>query len=126
MTQVSFRSAGSDLQAGSREARGVPLRGTPISASVNQRPPALNFVNVKTISDAVVDSNGRIAKAILSGKPDRDLLDELYLASFGRPPSTAELDNGLKYLGSASRGRAALAQDLLWALLNSKPFLYNY
>jgi len=37
----------------------------------------------------------------------------------------------LKYLqraepGSASRGRAARAQDLLWALVNSKAFLYNH
>lgn len=89
-------------------------------------PQALNLVNGKTVSDAVADGNGRIAKAILSGKPDRDLLDELYLASFSRLPTAAELDYGLKYLGSGSRGRAALAQDLLWALLNSKPFLYNY
>ncbi len=89
-------------------------------------PQALNLVNGKTVSDAVADSNGRIAKAILNGKPDRDLVEELYLASFSRPPTAAELENGLKYLGSGSRGRAALAQDLLWALLNSKPFLYNY
>jgi hypothetical protein len=34
------------------------------------------------------------------------------------------MDRGLKYLQSG--GRAARAQDLLWALLNSKGFLYNY
>jgi hypothetical protein len=28
--------------------------------------------------------------------------------------------------GWVSRGRAARAQDLLWALVNSKGFLYNY
>jgi hypothetical protein len=89
-------------------------------------PQALNLVNGKTISDAVADGNGRVAKAILSGKPDLDLVEELYLASFSRPPNAAELGNGLKYLASGSRGRAALAQDLLWALVNSKPFLYNY
>jgi len=89
-------------------------------------PQALNLVNGQTISDAVAGGNGRVAKAILSGKSDRDLIDELYLATFSRPPTLAEAELGMKYLSSGSRGRAALAQDLLWALVNSKPFLYNY
>ncbi len=89
-------------------------------------PQALNLVNGQTISDAVAGGNGRIAKAILSGKSDRDLVDELYLATFSRTPTPAEAELGLKYLSSGSRGRTALAQDLLWALVNSKPFLYNY
>ena len=89
-------------------------------------PQALNLVNGQTISDAVADGNGRVAKAILSGKADRDLLEDLYLTSYSRLPTKAELDSGLKYLSSGARPRAALAQDLTWALVNSKPFLYNY
>jgi hypothetical protein len=88
-------------------------------------PQALNLVNGQTISDAVADSNARIAKAVLAGRGDRDLLEELYLASLSRPPSTPEMEQGLKYLESGA-GRAARAQDLLWALVNSKAFLYNY
>jgi hypothetical protein len=42
-----------------------------------------------------------------------------------RPPNAAELDKGIKYLQTGS-GRASRAQDLLWALLNSKAFLYNF
>jgi len=89
-------------------------------------PQALNLVNGQTISDAVADGNGRVAKAILSGKADRDLIEEMYLASLSRFPTPSEFENGLKYLNSGSRGRAAQAQDLLWALVNSKAFLYNY
>ena len=88
-------------------------------------PQALNLVNGKTISDAVSDGNGRIAKAILSGRSDRDVIEELYLASLSRPPSAAELEKGVEYLRTGS-GRAARAQDLMWALLNSKAFLYNW
>ena len=50
-------------------------------------PQALNLVNGKTISDAVADSNGRVARAVLSGRPDRDVVEELYLASLSRPPT---------------------------------------
>jgi hypothetical protein len=89
-------------------------------------PQALNLVNGRTISDAVADSNGRVAKAVLGGKADKDLLEELYLAAYSRFPTAAESDNGVKYLNAGTRGRAARAQDLLWALVNSKGFLYNF
>jgi hypothetical protein len=88
-------------------------------------PQALNLVNGKTISDAVADANGRIAKSVLAGRPDRELLEELYLASLSRLPTSAEMEKGLKYLQTGA-GRASCAQDLLWALVNSKAFLYNY
>jgi len=87
-------------------------------------PQALNLVNGRTISDAVADSNGRVARAVLSGRPDRDVVEELYLASLSRPPTPSELESGLKFLRSGT-GLATRAQDLLWALVNSKAFLYN-
>ncbi len=52
------------------------------------------------------------------------MVEELYLATLSRLPDAAELDKGLKYL-QAGGGRASRAQDLLWALVNSKAFLYN-
>jgi hypothetical protein len=87
-------------------------------------PQALNLVNGRTISDAVADPKGRIAKAVLSGRDDKAIVEELYLASLSRLPSSDETDRGVKYLSGGAR--ATRAQDLLWALLNSKGFLYNY
>lgn len=92
-------------------------------------PQALNLVNGKTISDAVADSNGRITKAILSGRPDREIIEELYLASLSRTPTAEETEQAMKYLsgsGETAGGRAERTQDLLWALVNSKAFLYNH
>jgi hypothetical protein len=87
-------------------------------------PQALNLVNGRTISDAVADPKGRIAKLVLSGKGDAAIIEELYLASMSRVPSASESDRGVKYL--AGGPKASRAQDLLWALLNSKGFLYIY
>ncbi len=87
-------------------------------------PQALNLINGKTISDAVADPNGRVTKAVLAGKSEAAIVEDLYLATLSRFPTKAEAENGLKYLRAA---RAPLrAQDLLWALLNSKGFLYSY
>jgi hypothetical protein len=87
-------------------------------------PQALNLVNGTTISDAVADGKGRVAKLVLSGKSDEAIVDELYLAALSRLPTQEERQRGVTYLSNAAR--ASRAQDLLWALLNSKAFLYIY
>ena len=87
-------------------------------------PQALNLINGKTISDAVADPAGRLAKALVAGSSDRALIEDMYLATLSRVPTPSELDKGITYLRTAGQ-RAARAQDLLWALVNSKAFLYN-
>lgn len=87
-------------------------------------PQALNLVNGRTISDAVADPKGRVAKLVLSGKNDAAIVEELYLAALSRLPNKAESERGQKYLSGGAR--AIRAQDMLWALLNSKGFLYIY
>jgi hypothetical protein len=91
-------------------------------------PQALNLMNGKTISDAVADPTGRLAKTLVAGSTDRALIEDMYLATLSRMPTASELDKGLTYLRKGDLGpgtRAARAQDLLWALVNSKAFLYN-
>jgi len=87
-------------------------------------PQALNLVNGKTISDAVADPKGRVASLVLSGKSDEIIVNELYLAALSRLPTQDEHQRGVTYLSSGAKG--SRAQDLLWALLNSKAFLYIY
>ena len=87
-------------------------------------PQALNLVNGRTIADAVADPNGRVATLVVSGKSDEVIVDELYLAALSRLPTREEQVGGVRYLSNGARG--SRAQDLLWALLNSKAFLYIY
>lgn len=87
-------------------------------------PLAMSLVNGPTLADAIANPEGRIAKAVIAGRDDRELIEELYLASLARMPEPDEMDAALTYLHS-SPGRAAKAQDLLWALINSNSFLFN-
>jgi hypothetical protein len=87
-------------------------------------PQALNLVNGRTISDAVADPQGRVASLVLSGRSDEAMVDELYLAALSRLPTPEERQRGVTYLSNGAKG--SRAQDLLWALLNSKAFLYLY
>ena len=85
---------------------------------------ALNLINGPAVGDAVADPDGRIAKLIMAGAPDRKIVEELYLATLDRPPSAEEARKAQEYL-AGSKNRADRAQDIEWALLNSYAFLFN-
>ncbi len=106
---------------------GRPARETPCECerssevSLGQ---ALNLVNGPTISDALVDPDGRIARLLKKGPDDPTIADEMYLAALSRFPTPDEKTRAIAYL---ARGESKLegAQDLLWALINSPAFLFN-
>ena len=87
-------------------------------------PQAMNLVNGPTLAEAIADPKGRVAKAILSGKTNREVVEDLYLAALSRLPTAVEMDNALTYLNKGP-SRTARTQDLLWALVNSNAFLFN-
>ena len=79
-------------------------------------PQALNLVNGKTISDAVADSNGRIAKAILSGRPDAIVICRRSLFGHGQPPADSlRARKGVKYLQVGRRAGRACARSAVGA-----------
>jgi hypothetical protein len=87
-------------------------------------PQAMNLVNGPTLADAIADPDGRLARLIVNGASDTEIIEELYLATLGRLPSSNEMDLAATHLAQGE-SRAAAAQDLLWALLNSNAFLFN-
>ncbi len=62
---------------------------------------------------------------LLSGDAEPALLlDELYWTTLSRPPTAAEQAKMTAYISAASEPRRAL-EDIAWALLNSKEFLFR-
>jgi hypothetical protein len=84
---------------------------------------ALHFLNSKSILGRVQNPNGRPAILLRGKLTDEELVKELYLWSLARSPSAKELQVGVEHIKSYGDKRADAAQDLIWALLNSKDFL---
>lgn len=84
---------------------------------------ALHTFNGDTVAKKVADKNGRVMKLLEAKTPHEDLITELYLAALCRPPSEAELTLSRDVL-KESQTPAEAYQDLLWALINSKQFLF--
>ena len=82
-------------------------------------------MNGKGINEKLASKTGRIAKLIEAKTPDVALVQELYLASVSRLPDQDEMFDAVMSLREAKDKRKE-AEDILWALLNSKEFLFNH
>jgi hypothetical protein len=51
---------------------------------------------------------------------------EAYLWFYARPPSADELRTAEEYVTAHSGAKRQAYEDLLWALLNTKEFLFNH
>ena len=85
----------------------------------------LHFMNGKGINEKLASKTGRIAKLIEAKTPDVALVQELYLASVSRLPDQDETFDAVMSLREA-KDKHKEAEDILWALLNSKEFLFNH
>ena len=83
---------------------------------------ALHFINGKSILSRVTNGNGRVAQ-LLKDPDDNKLVTQLYLWSLVRQPRAEEIELGKKFIKSYNEKRTEAAQDLMWALLNSKDFM---
>jgi hypothetical protein len=91
-------------------------------ASLSQ---VLHLVNSSEIEDKLAAGNGRVAKLAQAKASPKQAVEELYLASFARLPTTEEAEKATTYVAGQKDPRRGL-EDVLWALLNSREFLFNH
>jgi hypothetical protein len=84
---------------------------------------ALHFINGNSILGRVTNGSGRVATLLKQKLTDEQLVTELYLWSLARHPSSEETKVGCDFITTYGDRRAEAAQDMMWALLNSKDFL---
>lgn len=99
---------------------------------------SLHLLNAPDIKAKLSNASGRAERlAVDSQKPVEDKVRELYLAAFAREPRSEERSAAVAYLreprtGADGKPLAALQserenlQDLVWALVNTKEFLFNH
>jgi len=67
-----------------------------------------------------------IRQWVRSKKSREQLTSEIYLATLSRYPKPAEKATLTAYLDKAAGGKTQAVQDVVWAVLNTKEFLYNH
>lgn len=84
---------------------------------------ALHTLNGDIVATKVADAKGRVSQLLAAKKPHDEIVSELYLSTLCRRPTQAELAEAERFLTEIPNAEECY-QDLLWALLNSKQFLF--
>ncbi len=109
------------------ELFGRPSRDTGLFTERDSSPTdkqALHWLNSSHVWDKI--SRAHWVKTLSQGAMSRRALEPAYLALYARPPTKEEVDAAQAYCGEPERKRWLAAQDILWAMFNSKEFLYQH
>jgi hypothetical protein len=97
---------------------------------------SLHLLNADEMQSKLGNSNGRAAALAKDPRNDDEKMREIYLIAFSREPRAEELQNGIAYLSRKSAGKKPgeelekakrqAWEDFLWALINTKEFLFNH
>jgi hypothetical protein len=104
------------------------------SASLAQ---SLHLMNAADMKAKLAASNGRAEQLSKAELPEPKRIRELYLAAFSREPTADEVRISETYVVQprtdaqgkpldSQRSKRTGYEDLLWALINTKEFLYNH
>jgi len=87
----------------------------------------LHLINGRTVAELVDASRGRLAHLLESDLGDREMIAEIWLAAYARYPRSHELERIAETMDeTVKEGRAAAFEDLLWAVFNSREFVFNH
>jgi hypothetical protein len=106
---------------------GRAKRDTVCSCEVDTQPTlsqALHLINGQTV-EGKIRQGKVIEKTLEAGKTPSEVLDELTIRCLCRLPVDEERTKLLALVGDAEKPVAEL-QDVFWALLNSREFLFNH
>jgi hypothetical protein len=86
---------------------------------------AFQLLSGPVINELLTRKDNSIGSLLATTRPDAEIIRELYLAMLSREPSAAELDGAKSHLAFEKDKRHAL-EDLAWALVNAKEFLFRH
>ena len=66
-----------------------------------------------------------LVKLAKSKRSNQEIVEQFYWSALSRPPTDAEIDTTVQLLDSAGSDRLAALQDIAWAVLNAKEFLFR-
>jgi hypothetical protein len=96
---------------------------------------SLHLLNASEIQTQLSRGNGRADTLTKDTRPDDDKITDLYHIALSREPNADEVKFARAHLDKktagkssdeASKGKKEAYEDILWALLNTKEFLFNH
>lgn len=110
---------------------GRASRETVCSCEVKMEPTlsqALHLMNGENVTQKI-DQGQLIKKAIAAGKKPDQIIEDVYIGAYSRRPTDKEKNTLLAEVSKAGEDKAKQEQvlnDIFWAVLNTKEFMFNH
>ena len=108
---------------------GRPARATVCECERSNEPSisqALHLLNSPEVNDKLSSRSGIARRLASSPKSDGEIVEEIYLSTLSRFPTDQERSVVLSAFSAAESPRHQAIEDILWAVMNTKEFLYNH
>jgi hypothetical protein len=86
---------------------------------------ALHLLNSDEVQGKLSWGTGRAALLARDPRSEADKVDELFLWALGRKPTAVQRDLALTQVAKHAQNKKVAYENLLWALLNTKEFVFN-
>lgn len=87
---------------------------------------SLHLLNSKEMQAKLSSDSALPASLAASSDTPEQKIKQLYLSALSRLPTASELETASQYLARQAAQPRAAYEDLVWAILNSKEFLFNH
>jgi hypothetical protein len=87
---------------------------------------SLHLLNSKEIQAKLSSDSSLPASMAASSDSAERKIEQLYLAALSRTPTEGEMQTAVEYLASKASEPRLAYEDLVWAILNSKEFIFNH
>jgi hypothetical protein len=85
----------------------------------------LHLLNSQEVQDKIARAGGRADQMVKDPRPDAEKVTELFVLATGSKPSKEKLDLALEHIAKHEKTKKLAYENIIWALLNSKGFLFN-
>ncbi len=86
---------------------------------------ALHLLNSDEVQGKLARAGGRADMLAKDKRPDAEKVDELFLWAFARKPTDEQRNTALAHIAKHDKDKKIAYENILWALLNTKEFIFN-
>ncbi len=86
---------------------------------------ALHLLNSDEVQGKLSRAGARAEQLAKDARPDADKVDELFMWAFAHKPTTEQREIALAHIAKHAQNKKVAYENILWALLNTKEFIFN-
>jgi hypothetical protein len=86
---------------------------------------ALHLLNSEEVQNKLSRASGRAEALAKDPRPDAEKVEELFLWAVAHKPTPEKLDLALAHLNQHAQDKKVAFENIIWALINTKEFLFN-